>query len=620
MPNRNPTKLQRLQSDVLEAIATGMSLADTAELLCRRAEQLAPGVTCSILSVDRCDRLRPVAAPSLPEHYSTALDGLLIGPGVGSCGSAAYFGQSVEVTDIANDPRWAPFAGLAVTLGLAACWSTPVKDGDGKVIGTFAFYYKEPRGPGAIERAIVKTCTNLCAIAMVAEQTRRRNDELAQFDQLTQLPNRRRFDETMAERLAEPDPRFGLLLVDIDYLKAVNDTMGHAVGDRLIQEVAARLRHSGFAAMAFRIGGDEFALITDCNCDHDELRALAGRLVDLIAFPFQHGDMVAVPQVTIGGAVCGIDGIDADSLQQNADFALYHGKEINRGSYVPFDQSLRTTITQRISSIREVSQALSDNRIIAHYQPLVRLDTAEIIGLEALARMRRPDGTIVSAGAFQAAISDPNIAYRLTCSMLRQVAADLKMWLGMGIPFQHVGINLSFADFAQRDLEQRLEETFGAAGVPLHHIVLEVTETVMMDGVDAGIADVLRRLRAKGVKVALDDFGTGYASLTHLLSYPVDIIKIDKSFVDRLLTDRYSNAIVEALIDIARKLDMRIVAEGIETLEQADRLRELDCVLGQGYHFARSADMPMTTVMLQSFSQRMPDEGIITKQLASRSR
>ena len=576
----------------------GERFESIANHLCKRAEELAPEAICSILAVSQDGALSSVAAPSLPQHYSAALNGVSIGPSVGSCGTAAYLGEPVEVEDIASDPLWAPYKDLALPLGLAACWSCPIKTRDGRVVATFAFYYRTKRGPNDLERSIVHTCVHLCALALAHDETQKRNQDLAYYDQLTGLPNRRCFDDMMSDRIISDEPAFGLLNVDIDNLKIANDTMGHVVGDSLIQEVARRFSKIVPNASC-RVGGDEFAILVDNCSDHQTLRSIIDEIVQEMTEPFECGGYTIIPQVTMGGVVYGIDGIDADLLRQNADFALYHAKENNRGGYAPFEQEMRKSIALRMATIRAVDQALNEERVLPHYQPLIDMVDGTISGLEALARVRREDGKIVSAGQFQSALSDPNVAFRITDQMLKQVAKDMRGWLDQGIAVDHVGINLSTSDFHRNDLEQRISDAFGEAGVPLKYLLLEVTETVLMDGSDHKVVRILERLRQNGMLVALDDFGTGFASLTHLISFPVDIIKIDKSFVDRMLSERSSRLIVESLIDLSRKLGMRVVAEGIETEAQAIRLRELGCSYGQGYHFSRPVDVASTTKLLR---------------------
>ena len=596
--------LLRLQTEVLEAVACGEPLVAVADLLCRRAEALAPDAFCSILTVDAGGLLHPLAAPSLPLAYSSAIDGVPRGPKAGSCGTAAFRNEEVVVTDIDTDPLWNDFRVLTQPLGLRACWSSPIRSRDGQVVATFAFYYRTRRGPDALERSIVQTCVHLCSIAIDHEQVRQRNHRLAYFDALTGLPNRGHFNELLSRSISMDEP-FGLLLVDIDHLKLVNDTVGHVFGDVLIRTVADRIADCHPSLTACRLGGDEFAvLVADCH-GNAALQDAAARMLTAVRGLIQVGDQTIDPHITIGGALFGPDGTDGAALSQNADFALYHAKETLRGGYVRFTPGLRTSMLERANMVRAVDQAMTEKRMIAHYQPIVRIDTAEIVGLEALARMRMPDGRIASAGEFHAALADPRIAWQLTGQMLTQIAADIRHWLDLGIAFQHVGINVTTGDFQRGDLETRIVETFDRAGVPLKHVVLEVNESVYVGGNDQMVPRAVSALRQRGLLVALDDFGTGFASLTHLLSFPVDVIKIDRSFVSRLGSDGASDVVVGSIIDIARKLDMKLVAEGIETPEQARVLGELGCAMGQGYLYARPASVEDTTRLLTLFAQKL---------------
>ncbi|WP_210495999.1 putative bifunctional diguanylate cyclase/phosphodiesterase [Microvirga antarctica] len=598
-------ELLDLQSEVLARVAYGEPLASIVDFLCRRVEKFTGKSVCSVLTVDRDGLLHPLAAPSLPASFSQALEGLPIGPHVGSCGTAAYRGEDIEVRDIATDPRWADFEFLTLPLGLKACWSSPIKARDGHVIGTFAFYFHSARGPVDLERHIVAACTNLCAIAIEHQQIQQRLHDLAFVDALSGLSNRVSFDRRI-KQAAEEDTPFALLLVDIDQLKSVNDTLGHVAGDALIRAVASRLETMGQSMEAFRLGGDEFALMV-LGCRSEAAMADAAQhLISTIGAPFHHAHQTIIPSVTIGGILQAEEAVDVDTLRQNADFALYHGKETHRGGFVPFRAGMRTSISQRIKAVRVVGEALAEGRIIPHYQPIVRMDSAEVIGLEALARITDVQKALLAAKEFHEALTDSRIVYALTGQMLTRVAADLRRWLDMGIPFQHVGINVTTADFQRGDLEVRITDAFAQAGVPLKHIILEVNESVFMGTGDHMVAREVESLRAKGIRVALDDFGTGFASLTHLLNFPVDIIKIDKSFVDRIIDDRPSGVIVEAILDIARKLDIRVIAEGIETREQVDRLLSMGCVLGQGFHFARPASAGVTTDILCKFGQLSP--------------
>lgn len=599
-------RLQSLQNAILESIARGEELAAIMTVLCERVEALAPGVVCSVVTIDEDFRLRPLAAPSLPQAYGEAVNGIAIGPHVGSCGTAIYRKSPVEVTDIATDPHWEGYRDLVLPLGLRACWSSPIAARDGRVVGSFAFYYRDPRGPTPFERRIVETCVHLCAIAIEHEEVKTRNHRLAYFDTLTGLPNRARFNEAIGQATRRTSSRFGLILIDIDHLKAVNDTMGHPVGDRLIEAVGARLAEVTPDGTAFRIGGDEFAVLVPACDKAGQLRGVASAILAAMQTPIDSEGTSIVPSVTLGGAIAGEDGADSVTLRQNADFALYHAKETRRGGYVRFKSGLRTSMTRRIQTIRAVDDALSGGQLIPYYQPIIRLESGEIRGMEALARLRLDDGRVVAAGEFQDALLDPKLAYRISNQMLAAIAADMAQWRREGLPIPYVGLNVTSADFQKGDLVQRLVRAFERAQVPLDHLVVEITEQVIMGGRRDGVARTMESLRERGILVALDDFGTGFASLTHLLDFPVDTIKIDKSFVAGIEGGTRSGAIVEALIAIATRLGMRIVAEGIENEGQARRLAGMGCGLGQGYHFSRPMPAEAVPAFVGSFSRAAP--------------
>ena len=597
-------RLQALQNEILEAIARGEPLRTIMDCLCLRAEAITTGVICSVVTVGDDNRLVALAAPSLPEDYAATITGADIGPRVGSCGTAIYRGEPVCVTDIATDSLWQGFEDLVLPLGLRACWSSPIKARDGRVVGSFAFYYDRQRGPDELERQIVETCVHLCAIAIEHEEVRSRNHRLAYYDTLTGLPNRVSFNDAITSVSAAPPFDFGLMLIDIDHLKVVNDTMGHAAGDALIATVGARLQAVIGDGTACRIGGDEFAVLLP-NCTlASQMRSAASAILAAMSAPLDYDGHGILPSVTIGAALAGEDGQDSVTLRQNADFALYHAKETRRGGYVRFKDGLRTSMTRRLQIRRDVNAALTDGRILAYYQPVIRIDTDEIIGLEALARMRMPDGRIASAGEFHEALLDPKVAHRISGQMLGAIATDMATWRRAGVNFQHVGLNVTSADFQKGDLVQRVVRALDRVDVPPKHLVIEITEQVFMGGRKDGVARTIESLRQRGIPVALDDFGTGFASLTHLLDFPVDIIKIDRSFIAAAQSSEKSGVIVEAMVGIANRLGMKIIAEGIETQEQAEWLQSMGCRLGQGFLYSPAVPAGIVTELLQRFGQK----------------
>jgi diguanylate cyclase (GGDEF)-like protein len=434
--------------------------------------------------------------------------------------------ETVTVLDIALDARFSAFLDVTIPFGLLAYWSSPIRSRDGRMLGKMSFYYSNSRGPNVIEQTIVAGMARLCAIMLENQEIQRKVKDLAFIDALSDLPNRASYNERLYALIDEATSPFALLLLDIDHLKSVNDTMGHAVGDALIRTIGARLKTIGGTVEPFRLGGDEFSLIVH-GCDADDaMEEVARRIIEEAGIPFEANGYCVTPSVTIGGAIYDPASTAADRLPENADLALYHGKELGRGSFVAFREGMHTTISDRVKVMSDLGAALREGRIEAFFQPIVRIDTGAIVGMEALARMLAHDGTIVPAADFYRATSDPRLAYELSGVMLRQIAAAVRGWLDLGIPFQHVGFNVTQADFKKGDIERRITEAFGSVGVPLKHIILEVNEAVYLGPGDDFVAKSVERLRSKGILVALDDFGTGFASLTHLLSFPVDIIKI----------------------------------------------------------------------------------------------
>jgi diguanylate cyclase (GGDEF)-like protein len=590
--------LLQLQNIILEMIAKGEPLKATMDRLCLEVEVIVPGTVCSVLTLDECRRIRPLSAPNLPADFCTSIDGIPIGPNVGSCGTAAFRGEPVSVLDIRTDPLWAQVQVVLLPPQLVACWSSPILDTRRRVLGTFAFYFQEHRGPTEIEERAVETCAHLCAIAIERDAQKLEHHRLAFTDSLTGLTNRAGFNRAIVALSREEPHTWGLLLVDLDNLKKVNDTFGHSCGDALIVSTAKSITSIVPREWAFRLGGDEIAVIVRLNDDRVCISAIAENIVDALKQPTDCLGHAIVQSATIGGAFATPEDRSAEQVRRNADLALYHAKETRRGRFVIYEDGLRTTITRRLSSIRLVSEALKDDRIRPFYQPIVRLDTGEVVGIEALCRIIRQDGQILAAADFQEATSDALVSSELTQRMIAQVAQDVRAWLEMGITFERVAINVTAADFHNGKLARQIVAAFGKANVPLDRVAIEITETVYLGDRDEFITQEIAALRALGVYVILDDFGTGYASLTHLLTVPVDMIKIDKSFIDGMEPQNASFAIVKGLISIASDLGIRIVAEGVESPLQVAQLRTVGCRFAQGYHFARPAGRHEITSLL----------------------
>ncbi len=387
-------RLSAFQQDVLEAVASGVPLAECMAILCRRAEELAPSAICSVLAVDSDGRLRPLASPSLPAHYSAAVDGAAIGPASGSCGTAAYLGKPVTVTDIANDPLWAEFRDLALSVGLRACWSSPIKSRSGRVIGTFAFYYHTTRGPTEFEQRIVAACVHVCSIAIEHHEAHSRIEEMAFHDTLTQLANRAGFQARLVEALRRrPDVGHAIAVhcIDLEDFKAINDTLGHPVGDKLLQAIAIRLRSmTRRTEVIARMGSDEFAVLQPGIEGDADAAALAERIIEVVAQPYSIDGRKVVIGASVGIAVGRYDAVTPDMLMANADLALSNAKvEIAAPTACSPPRSMPAVRAQRTLEC-DLHTALADGQFELNFQPLFSAENRKLRGFETLMRWRHP--------------------------------------------------------------------------------------------------------------------------------------------------------------------------------------------------------------------------------------
>jgi diguanylate cyclase (GGDEF)-like protein len=576
--------LLSLEHAVLERVATGDTLAAALDYLCRRVEEMAPGVVATIILV-KDGKLRPVAAPSMPEALGRAIDGIPIGPSVGSCGTAAWTGEAVVAADMRTDPLWRDFLYLPVPKQLVACWSSPIKSRAGKVIGTFAFYFREKRGPSKLEEQIVATCVHLCAVAIESDMAWSETRRLAYEDTLTGLMNRSAFQEraTQALRHAEAGgPPVAFHVIDVDEFKDVNDSLGHDVGDMLLVAIAGRLRsvvgHEGLVA---RLGGDEFAVLQP-HAPRERAADLAWRVLDAFATPFPVDDRQIAVNASIGIAVAPDDGSQLAEIMKHADLALYGAKATGRGRARFFTPDLAENMRRRRALANDLKQALDNGELALVYQPIVCLRSQALVGFEALMRWNSPARGEVLPSQFIALAEDNGLIHAIGRWLLKEACTQAKRWPdAIDISVNISPVQLRVAGFAA-DARRIVAES----GLSPSRVVLEITESAVLD-TDATTRECLVALRQAGFRVSLDDFGTGYSSLKALRVVEIDKIKIDKAFVGEFNIAEASTSIVHAIVAIARSLGIRTTAEGIEAAEQAVQLAAEGCDEGQGYYFSR---------------------------------
>jgi len=428
----------------------------------------------------------------------------------------------------------------------------------------------------------------------------------AHHDHLTRLPNRTLFQIRLSKALEQSASRnckLGLVILDVDHLKEINDTLGHDAGDAVLQAVANRLS----AAVrpidtVARNGGDEFAIIFPEIENEQDIRALIAPIQEQLHRPLLYAGRTLDCRASIGASIWPDHASEAADLMKQADVALYTAKATGRDKVMVFEPSMRTE-AQRKAEMRNNARGAIDARSIEpFYQPKVHLSSGELAGFEALLRWRNPRAGIELPASIQAAFDDPHLAVGLSKQMHDMVFDDMRRWLQSGVPFGHVAINASAAEFTGMDFAERILERLRAADIPNRCLEIEVTETVFLGRGAEFIEKNLRTLSTEGVKIALDDFGTGYASLTHLKQFPVDIIKIDRSFVHDLASNPDDPAILQAVVNLGKSLGITTVAEGVETAVQAAFLRNQGCDLGQGFLFGMACPSKLIPDLVASWN------------------
>jgi diguanylate cyclase (GGDEF)-like protein len=426
---------------------------------------------------------------------------------------------------------------------------------------------------------------------------------MAQHDALTELPNRRRFREQLQHELAHlrAGSCFGVLCMDLDSFKSVNDTLGHPIGDRLLQAVAQRLRDAVREGdLVARLGGDEFAIIQSRMDQPDEMGTLASRLIDVVRVPYDVDGHQLVVGLSVGISDAPTDGSDADVLIKNADLALYRAKEEGRGTFRYFETGMDARAQARRVIELDMRAAVRNGEFELDYQPIMRAESGEITGFEALVRWRHPHRGLISPADFIPLAESTGLIVPLGEWILRKACSDAAGW---SRPVR-VAVNLSPVQFKHRSLVSAVMEAVTAAGLQPDRLELEITESVLLQDSDATLA-TLHTLRGFGVRISMDDFGTGYSSLSYLRSFPFDKIKIDQSFVRELSTHGDCIAIIRAVTGLGISLGITTTAEGVETQEQLELLRSEHCGEVQGYLFSKPRPASEVEAML---SQLGPTE------------
>jgi len=458
--------------------------------------------------------------------------------------------------------------------------AAPIHDRGGRVIGAVIVFHDVS-----------------AARAMASQMT-----HSAQHDVMTNLPNRMLLNDritqsiSLARRQSRP---IAVIFLDLDRFKYINDSLGHATGDKLLQSVSKRLlagvRGSDTVS---RQGGDEFVILLSEIAYPEDAATSANKILHSLSVPHSIEGQDLHIDGSIGISVYPEDGADAETLIKNADTAMYHAKENGRNNFQFFKAEMNEKAVERQSLEGSLRRALERKEFLLHYQPKVNLETGEITGVEALIRWRQPDRGLVPPSQFVPIAEDCGLIIQIGRWVLREACRQARAWQRAGLPPVPITVNVSAVEFRDKGFVESVGTTLSETGLEAQYLGLELTEGVLMEDAES-TATVLQELKAMGVHLAVDDFGTGYSSLSYLRQFPIDILKIDQSFVNQITADPEDSSIVSAIISMGKSLKHLVVAEGIETQEQRAYLQAHRCAEGQGYLFSRPLAAAQFAQLLQ---------------------
>ncbi len=579
------------QAKILEMIALSEPLEEVLEHLMRLVESQLKGISGSVLLLeDDGTRLRHGAAPSIADAFIKAIDGMRVGPKAGSCGTAAYRREAVNVSDIRRDPLWEDYRELAAANGFRSCWSTPILSYRGDVLGTFAMYSKDVREPTEAEAHLVDVTTRIAGIAIERKLAEERIHFMANHDSLTGLPNRTLLKDRLSQAILYAQ-RYGrgvsVVFIDLDNFKFVNDSLGHNAGDELLKIIAERMVDSVRAAdTVVRLGGDEFVILLLDQPNSDIVCETVEKLKTVIAETVQVKGHDFKVTASIGVATYPNDGTDADSLLANADAAMYRAKETGRDNFQFYTQSLNKEANEKFQLQTDLRRAIGRSEFILLYQPQVELRTGRVFAVEALIRWNHPTLGVIPPSKFIPLAEACGLIVPIGDWVLNEACRQNKAWQDAGLPSVNISVNISARQFREKDLVSRVVRALQISGLDGQFLELELTESLIMQDVASAVA-TMKELQGLGVQLSIDDFGTGYSSLSSLKTFPVARLKIDKSFINDLGTNENDNAVASAVISLGHKLNLKVIAEGVETDEQVAFLRDNNCDEMQGNHFSR---------------------------------
>lgn len=464
----------------------------------------------------------------------------------------------------------------------------------GSIVGTLNFVSKSARKPGFTEtdRDLVQLISALVGNTIDRRRAHERLHRLAYFDTLTGLPNRVQFVERLAEGVSQiatsgNNRRLAVIFLDLDDFKEINDTFGHMRGDAVLSVVGERLRlRLGSRGTVARMGGDEFAILLTDERELADVETFTESIRSAIDTPIVIGGYEQYATASLGVSVYPDDGGDAETLLKHADVAMYRAKEKGRNFVQFYTPVLNAAMTTRLQQEKALRKALSRGEFVVFYQPQYELATGRLFGLEALVRWRHPKLGMIRPDLFIPNAESSSVIVLIGELVMETACRQVVAWQSRGLPRLRISVNLSARQFHETDLLKRAKTVLDATGLDPETLEFEITESVAMDDAERSV-EIMKRLRDVGIRFCVDDFGTGYSSLGYLKRFPIDTLKIDKSFVADVMTKNDDATLVKTVIAMAHNLSLDVCAEGTETKDQLDFLGRNSCDRVQGYYYSR---------------------------------
>ena len=515
-----------------------------------------------------------------------------------SAESAACITYTLE--ELFADPALPYLHAIAPHYDADSCRLWPIIGRQKQLVAYLAIFYQNSAVVTVAELNLVPIACELAALAIENKKSDERIRYLAHFDELTELPNRANFLQMLSQAIARAErhgKQVGVLFIDLDRFKRINDMHGHHTGDTVLHEVACRLRGAlREVDQVARLGGDEFVILVEEVINGEVLGAMAQKLIEKISLPFYINDDEFHLTASVGISIFPADGDDLYALIKNADMAMYRVKELGRNGHQFYSEKMSSDTHEKIILEAGLRRVVERNELVMHYQPKLDLITGQVTGVEALVRWQHPELGLLGPNKFIPLAEETGSIVAIGRWVLQTACRQLSEWINSGMAPLRMAVNLSARQFRYGMLFQDVEQALRQAGLAPHLLELEVTESLVMDNPDYAV-QLLARFKTLGIELSMDDFGTGYSSLANLKSFPFDTVKIDRSFVRDIVIDLHDAAITRAIIAMAHVLHLRVTAEGVETAEQMNFLREHDCDEIQGYHFAP----PMPTQATEEF-------------------